>query len=253
MDNGGGSHRFLTSLIADMVWLAKKEGFLQQPLYSVLWVACWLRLSHSALVCGSVCLIHCGTVVHSACWYNISAGEHKWASIGVLQYTSRAKYGSWAEHLAWVSNPLTVFMAASVWPLLLGFLGELVLLSNFQSVANLVKSALANWEPLLVWSTYECHVLWRVPLRLRWSWRHCIEMQGFLWWWTSWSSSLWQLGIQIHQSGSSQCWGVAIGIPGPVLAGAAVVVPVGSDVGMLGMIQQGIWCLSWFWVSIYSV
>ena len=31
--------------------------------------------------------------------------------------------------------------------------GELVLCSNFQSVANSVKSALANWAPLSVWST----------------------------------------------------------------------------------------------------
>ena len=44
-------------------------------------------------------------------------------------------------------------MAASASPLLLGFLGELVLWSNFQSVANLVKIALANWGPLSVWST----------------------------------------------------------------------------------------------------
>ena len=137
-------------------WLAKNGGFLQQPHWlwsSALWVAHWLSWSCSELACGSVCLIHCGTVVHSTHWYCISAGECKWALIGMLWYASRAKYGSWPEHLAWVSNPLTVFMAASAWPLLLVFLGELVLWSNFQSVANLVKSALANWGPLSVWST----------------------------------------------------------------------------------------------------
>ena len=31
-----------------------------------------------------------------------------------------------------------------------------------------------------------------------------------------------------------------MGIPGLVLAGGAVVVPVGGDVGMLGMIQQDV-------------
>ena len=31
-----------------------------------------------------------------------------------------------------------------------------------------------------------------------------------------------------------------MGVPGPVLVGVAVVVPVGSDIGMLGMIQQDI-------------
>ena len=51
---------------------------------------------------------------------------------------------------------LRVFMAASAWSLLLGFLGELVLWSNFQSVANSVKSALANWGPLSGWSTMLC-------------------------------------------------------------------------------------------------
>ena len=156
-DDGGRCHRFLVSLRTDTVWLAKNGGFLWQPhwlQYFVLWVVHWLRWSCSALACGSVYLICCGTAVHSTHWYNISAGEHKWASIGVLQYASRAKIWSWPEHLAQVSNPLTVFMAASAWPLLLGFLGELVLWSNFQSVANLVKSALANWGPLSVWSTY---------------------------------------------------------------------------------------------------
>ena len=34
-----------------------------------------------------------------------------------------------------------------------GFLGELVLWSNFRSVANLVKSVLANWGPLSVQSS----------------------------------------------------------------------------------------------------
>ena len=50
------------------------------------------------------------------------------------------------------------------------------------------------------------------------------------------SSSLWQLGTQISQSGSSQCQGVVMAILGLVLAGAAVVVPVCDDIGMLGMI-----------------
>ena len=50
--------------------------------------------------------------------------------------------------------------------------------------------------------------------------------------------------FQICQSGSSQCQGVAMGVLGMVLAGAAVMVPVGGDVGMLGMIQQDVRCLS---------
>ena len=78
-------------------------------------------------------------------------------------------------------------------------------------------------------------------------------MQEFCWWWESWSSNLQQLGIHIHQSWSSQHWGIAMGILGLVLSGAAVVVPVDGDVGMLGMIQQGIWCLSWFQANTHSV
>ena len=46
-----------------------------------------------------------------------------------------------------------VLMAASAQSLLLGFLGELVLWSNLQPVANSVNSALANWGSFLVWST----------------------------------------------------------------------------------------------------
>ena len=42
-------------------------------------------------------------------------------------------------------------------------------------------------------------------------------------------------------------------IPGLVLAGAAVVVPMGGDVGMLGMSQWDIWCLGWFQPNTHSV
>ena len=78
----------------------------------------------------------------------------------------------------WVSNPLTILMAASARPLFLGFLGELVLWSNFQSVANSVKNALANWEGAIVsmedlWDAVVCE---EFPSRQRWSWRYCIEM-----------------------------------------------------------------------------
>ena len=128
MDDGGREPQD-PGVIQDRYSLASKEmkGFLWQPYwlwYSALWVVYWLRWSHSASACGSVCLIHCGTVVHSTCWYNISAGECKWVLIGMLWYANRAKSGAWPEHLAWVSNPLTVLMVASTWPLPLGFLCE---------------------------------------------------------------------------------------------------------------------------------
>ena len=162
-----------------------------------------------------MCLIHCGTVVHNTPRYSISAGKYKWASIGVLQYASRAKYRSWPDHLVWVTSPLTVFMAASTWPLLLGFLGELVL--------GQTSSLLKTW--------------WRVHWQ---TWGYC--QYGV------------PLGchVQIHQRGSSQCQGLAMGILGLMLAGVAVMVPVGGDIGMLGMIQQDVWCLSWFLASIHS-
>ena len=118
-----GRHRFLTSLRAETVWLAKNGGFLPQPhwsWYSALLMACWSRWSHSGSVCGSVCLICCGTVVCSTHWYNISTGKCKWALTGVLWYASRDKYVSWAVHFAWVRRLLTIFMAASAWPLHLG-------------------------------------------------------------------------------------------------------------------------------------
>ena len=121
-----GSHKFPASLRIDTVCLAKNGDFLWQPHWSwyvALWEAHWFRLSQSALAWGLVCLIHWGTVLHSAHWYIISTGYHRSASTGMQWYGSRAKYGSCPEHLAWVSNPLKVFMAASAWPSLQEFWG----------------------------------------------------------------------------------------------------------------------------------
>ena len=67
-------------IIEDRYSLAGKEWrflALASSLAMILWAVCWLRWSHSALACGSVCLICCGTVVHSTHWCNISTGECK--------------------------------------------------------------------------------------------------------------------------------------------------------------------------------
>ena len=77
-DDGGRKPQIPGIIEIDMVWPVKNGGFLWQPhwsWYSALWVAHWLRWSHSAVACGSVCLICCGAVVCSTHWYNISAGE----------------------------------------------------------------------------------------------------------------------------------------------------------------------------------
>ena len=95
--------------------------------------------------------MQCGTVPCNAHWYRSSAGDHRCASVGVLWHARRAKYGSCPEHSAWMRSPLTIFMAASAWPLLLGFLGTLVLWSNFVSYANSAKSTFANCGPLSVY------------------------------------------------------------------------------------------------------
>ena len=77
-----GSHMFLVSLRTDIVWPAKKGGFLWQPYwswYSALWVAHWLRWSHSASACGSVCLISCGTgcvALTGITFLQVNASEH---------------------------------------------------------------------------------------------------------------------------------------------------------------------------------
>ena len=160
----------IPGITEDRYSLASKEwGFLWQPHWS--WLAHWLRWSHSALACGSVCLIHCGIAVHSTHWFHISTGKCKCALTGMLWYASRAKYGSWPEHLVWVSNPLMVLMAASAWPLLLE------LSWYYGQTSSLWQT---QWR--VHWQTgghccygvpLGCHVLQRIPSGLRWSWRHC--------------------------------------------------------------------------------
>ena len=68
--------------------------------------------------------------------------------MGVLLQAHRARCGSCPEYLALVSRPLTVFTVASAWPLLLGFLSELVLWSKFHSLENSANMWLPNWGPL---------------------------------------------------------------------------------------------------------
>ena len=112
--SGTSSLLSMVTMVPSLMGLPGQQDMALPPTLS--WDAHWLRWSHSALACGLVCLIYCGTVLHSACWYNISRGKCKWAPTGMLQYASRAKCLSWPEHLAWVSNPLMVLMAASAWP-----------------------------------------------------------------------------------------------------------------------------------------
>ena len=109
-----------------------------------------------------------------------NTSEHWLACYGML---AKLSMGLWPEHMAWVTNPLTVLMAASAWPLLLGFLDELMLWSDCPVCFKLSEECTGK---LGVHCQYGvplgCHVLQRVPSGLKWSWRHCIEMQGFCWW-----------------------------------------------------------------------
>ena len=66
-----GSHRHLASLRTDTDCLANSEDFCQQPWqswFAALREACWSRQSWSAVACGSVWWICCGTLVCKACW-----------------------------------------------------------------------------------------------------------------------------------------------------------------------------------------
>ena len=47
-----------------------------------------------------------------------------------------------------INSPLTILRVASAWPLVLGFLGALVLWSNFQYVANSENNVFPNCGPL---------------------------------------------------------------------------------------------------------
>ena len=117
------------SLRTGTVCLAKIWGFFLQfwqSTYVALWRAHSSIWSNSAVVSGSVFHIHCGTVVHNAYWCRGSTGVFRCTSTSVLQYAKRGEYGSWPEQFAQVRNPLTIFMASSAWPLLLGFLDALV-------------------------------------------------------------------------------------------------------------------------------
>ena len=131
-----GGHMFLASLRTEIVCPAKSWDIflqLQQSWYVALWKAHSSRQSKSGAGCGSVFHIHYGTVMCNVCWYRSSTGEHRCTLMGLLLYARRASYGSWSEHFSCVRSPLMIFTAASALPLFLGFLGALVLWSNFHS------------------------------------------------------------------------------------------------------------------------
>ena len=84
---------------------------------------------------------YCSLAEHLSWWMKVSID-------GCAPVCQQGKVGSCPEYLAWVRRPFVILTAASAWPLLLGFLGELVVWSKFHSLANSVNWWLANCGPL---------------------------------------------------------------------------------------------------------
>ena len=94
---------------------------------------CFNQGSHSQLqhvgLCSVCTVVLCNVMpIGTEVLYQVM---HRYASISVLWYARRAINGSLPEHFALVRSHLTIFTAASPWPLLLGFLRSTVLWSKF--------------------------------------------------------------------------------------------------------------------------
>ena len=128
--------RFLSPTLTVMICNTLEETFIKVvPISCSIWFCVPYMLLHFGRKCSLV--------------QGFSRG-HRCALTGVLWYARRVKYESWCGNFAQVWSPLTIFTAASAWPLLMGFLGAFVLWSNCHPLANSANSAFANYGPLSV-------------------------------------------------------------------------------------------------------